>query len=264
MSGAATTYLWREGVLTPRDDCDIVPASIEVADSWFVTDGRVLALDLHRSRFLAGVPRELDADAEAFWDAAIAAIPRAGEWFPRVELRTQTQRPQFLFRLREAPERTRSVVVATHTGRDPRTSPRVKGPDLEDMVRLRTQVQARGAQEAVILTPEGFIAEGTTTCLAWWRGDALAIPADDIARIDSVTLRSVLALATAMGVDILREEARPDDLDGCEVWALNALHGIRIVTRWVDGPAVAEEPGRLDAWRRRLDALRRPLPEVAF
>jgi branched-subunit amino acid aminotransferase/4-amino-4-deoxychorismate lyase len=129
------------------------------------------------------------------------------------------------------------------------------------MVRLRTQVQPSGAQEAVILTPEGFVADGSTTCLAWWRGDALAIPSDDIARIDSVTLRSVLALATALGVDILRESVTPDELDGCEVWALNALHGIRIVTQWVNGPSVAEQPGRLDAWRRRLDALRRPLPE---
>ncbi|WP_395640551.1 aminotransferase class IV [Pseudolysinimonas sp.] len=261
MSGVATTFLWQGGVLTPRDDCDVVPASIDVADSWLVAEGSVLALDLHRSRFLRDVPPHVDA--EEFWEAAIAAIPRTGHWFPRVELRTQSSRLQLLFRLRSAPERNRSVVLATYTGRDPRTAPRVKGPDLEDMVRLRTQVQSVGAQEAVILTSEGFVAEGSTTCLAWWRGDALAIPSDDIARIDSVTLRSVLALATALGVDILREDARLDDLDGCEVWALNALHGIRIVTSWVGGPSVAEEPGRLDAWRRRLDALRRPLPEAA-
>ena len=112
----------------------------------------------------------------------------------------------------------------------------------------------------VTLKALGYVADGSTTCLAWWRGDALAIPDDAIERIDSVTLRSVLALATATGVDILRESARPEDLDGCEVWALNALHGIRIVTQWIGGPAVAEEPGRLDSWRRRLDALRRPLP----
>lgn len=272
MSGVATTFLWqdpssgsgRRGVLAVREDCDILPASIEVADSWLVADGTALALDLHRTRFMTGVPRGryLQFQPGEFWDAAIAAIPREGDWFPRVELRTQVLRPQFLFRLRSAPERSRSVVLATHTGRDPRSAPRLKGPDLEDMVRLRTQAQQKGAGEAVILTPEGFIAEGSTTCLAWWRGDALAIPSDDIARIDSVTLRSVLALATARGVDILREDARPEDLDGCEVWALNALHGIRIVTQWIGGPAVAEQPGRLDAWRRRLDALRRPLPEV--
>ena len=261
MSVAATTFRWSGGVLEPRDDCDVLPATMDAADSWLVDDGRVLALGLHRGRFLDAAVRGPYRDADAFWDAAIAAIPREGAWFPRVEARMQGEAPQLLFRLRPAPERSRSVVLATHTGRDPRTQPRVKGPDLEAMVRLRTSVQERGAGDAVILTPEGWVAEGSTTCLAWWRGDALAIPADDIARIDSVTLRSVLALATATGVDILHETGRPDELDGCEVWALNALHGIRIVTEWIGGPAVAEQPGRLEDWRRRLDALRRPLPE---
>jgi branched-subunit amino acid aminotransferase/4-amino-4-deoxychorismate lyase len=257
---AVITSRWTGGILEPRTDCDILPASIEAADSWLVTDGTVLALDLHRTRFMTSIPRGryTQLDPGAFWDAAMAAIPRSGDWFPRVELRTQLLQPQLLFRLREAPERPRSIVLATHTGRDPRTAPRFKGPDLEAMVRLRTSVQKKGAGDAVILTRDGYIADGSTTCLAWWRGDALAIPDDAIERIDSVTLRSVLALAT--GVDILRESARPADLDGCEVWALNALHGIRIVTQWIGGPEVAEEPGRLDTWRRRLDALRRPLP----
>jgi branched-subunit amino acid aminotransferase/4-amino-4-deoxychorismate lyase len=259
---AAITFRWSGGILEPRTDCDILPATIEAADSWLVTDGTVLALDLHRTRFMTSIPRGRykQLDPGAFWDAAIAAIPRTGDWFPRVELRTQLFQPQLLFRLREAPERSRSIVLATHEGRDPRTAPRFKGPDLEAMVRLRTSVQKEGAGDAVILTPEGFIADGSTTCLAWWRGDALAIPDDAIERIDSVTLRSVLALATATGIDILRESSRPEDLDGCEVWALNALHGIRIVTQWIGGPEVAEQPGRLDSWRRRLDALRRPLP----
>lgn len=265
MSAAATTFRWEDGVLEARDDCDVMPASIEAADSWLVTDGTVLALDLHRSRFLTSIPRGLlpRLDPGAFFDAAIAALPREDDWFPRVELRTQLLRPQLLFRLRPAPERSRSIVLATHTGRDPRTAPRFKGPDLEAMTRLRTSVQSQGAGDAVILTPEGWIADGSTTCLAWWRGDALAIPSDEIARIDSVTLRSVLALAAATGVDVLHEEARPADLEGCEVWALNALHGLRIVTSWIGGPATAEQPGRLESWRRRLDALRRPLPEAA-
>lgn len=263
MSAAATTFRWSDGALEARDDCDVLPATIEAADSWLVTEGRVLALDLHRTRFMTSIPRGRyrQLDPGAFWGAAIAAIPRAGDWFPRVELRTQLLAPQLLFRLRPAPERSRSVVLATHRGRDPRHEPRVKGPDLEAMVRLRTEVQQQGAGDAVLLTPEGYVAEGSTTCLAWWRGDALAIPADDIPRIDSVTLRSVLALATALGIDILRESVPPEELEGCEVWALNALHGIRIVTEWIDGPAVAEQPGRLEDWRRRLDALRRALPD---
>ena len=264
---AATTFLWRGGRLEARDDCDVVPARLHAADSWLVTEGQALALELHRSRFRAaahaddGIPAALADELDAFWQAALAELPRTGDWFPRVELREQLGTRQLLFRLREAPERARSVVLVTNDGRDPRTQPRIKGPDLEAMVRLRTEAQARGAGEAVILD-EGCVADGSTSALAWWWGDALCIPDPDLPRIDSVTLRSVLALATALGVDILTERRRPEELDGLEIWALNARHGIRIVTEWVDGPATAAQPGRLDAWRARLDALRRPLPAV--
>jgi hypothetical protein len=269
---AATTYLWRDARLEARDDCDVVPARMRAADSWLVSDGSVLALDLHRTRFRAAVeiadPLEDAAlrdtgldDTDAFWRAAIETVPRTGDWFPRVEFREQLGSPQLLFRLREAPERRRSAVLATHLGADPRTEPRIKGPDLEAMLRLRTEAQDRGADEAVILSEDGFVAEGSTSAFAWWRGDALAIPAPELDRVDSVTLRSVLALATALGVEILPEWRTPEEFDGLELWALNAKHGIRIVTSWVDGPALAAEPGRLDSWRARLDALRRPLPE---
>lgn len=262
---AAITYLWRDGVLEARDDCDLLPASIEAADSWLVTDGTVLALDLHRTRWGTSIPRGryLQLDPGEFWDAAIAAVPRSGAWFPRLELRTQLLRPQLLLRLREAPELKRSIVLATHTGRDPRTAPRFKGPDLEAMTRLRTEAQRRGADEAVLLSPEGFVSDGSTSSIAWWRGDALCVPADDIERVDGVTLRSVIGLATALGIDVLYESVTPAELDGLEVWSLNALHGIRIVTAWIDGPATAEQPGRLASWRARLDALRKPLPEQA-
>jgi branched-subunit amino acid aminotransferase/4-amino-4-deoxychorismate lyase len=259
---AAGVSLWREDHLEARDDCDVLPATIEAADSWLVVDGTVRALDLHRTRFMTSIPRGRyrELDPGAFWEAAIDAMPRTGLWFPRVELRTQLLRPQLLFRLREAPELKRSIVLATHHGRDPRTAPRFKGPDLEAMTRLRTEAQKRGADEAVILTHEGYVSDGSTTCLAWWRGEALCVPSTDIDRIDSVTLRSIIALATALGVDVLYESVRPGDLEGLEVWAVNALHGIRIVTRWIDGPSTAEQPGRLTAWQARLDALRKPLP----
>jgi hypothetical protein len=274
---ATTTFRWQGGLLRERDDCDVAPATILAADSWFVTDDRVLALGLHRMRFLdavaelaerRGLSAEVDTlDLEAFWETAIGSIPRQGDWFPRVELRVQNGAAELLFRLRIAPERHRSIVLATHHGDDPRTEPWLKGPDLEAMTRLRTDAQSLGADEAVLLGaiddgPERYLAEGSTTCLAWWTGEALCVPSNDLPRVDSVTLRSVLALATAIGVDVLHDAVLPGQLDGLEVWALNALHGIRIVTAWIDGPATAERPGRLDLWRARLDALRKPLPPL--
>ncbi len=260
---ATTVYLWRDGALEARDDCDVLPASIEAADSWLVTEGTVLALELHRTRFMTSIPRGRykQLDPGAFWDAAIAAIPRTGDWFPRFEMRTQILRPQLLFRLRGSPDRKRSIVLATHEGRDPRDSPRFKGPDLEAMTRLRTSAQGVGADEAVLLNADGYVADGSTTSIAWWRGESLCVPADDIERIDGVTVRSVVTLANALGIEVLHESVRPEELAGLEIWALNAVHGIRIVTSWIDGPPTAEEPGRLSAWQARLDALRKPLPE---
>jgi hypothetical protein len=244
-------FRWRDGRLEALEYCDMTASRIVAADSWLVADGTALALGLHRSRFLDSAP-----GAEEFWDAAVAAIPAVGEWFPRVELHEPRR---LVFRLRSAPERTRSAVLATWTGDDPRTEPSVKGPDLAAMLRIRTAVQADGADEAVILTEDGYVVEGAYSALLWWRGEILCGPPESFDRVDSVTARSVLTLARALGIDTHEEAVTPAELDGTELWALSALHGIRIVTKWVDGPQLAEKPGRLAQWRTRLDALRKPI-----
>jgi branched-subunit amino acid aminotransferase/4-amino-4-deoxychorismate lyase len=252
-------FEWLDGRLIVLEHCSTVESRVDAADSWLVTDGRTLGLTLHRARFLEGIPAALEPTAAAFWDAAIQQIPAEGDWFPRVELQARPTGPRLVFRLRSAPERSRSAVLATWGGRDPRTAPRVKGPDLAAMLRVRTSVQELGADEAVILTDDGYVVEGAYSSLLWWRGELLCGPPDDFPRVDSVTARSVLTLATALGIDVVEEAVTPAELDGTELWVLSALHGIRIATRWVDGPDLAEQPGRLAAWRARLDALRRPL-----
>jgi len=244
-------YRWTAAGLEALEYCDMTDTAIAVADSWLVTAGTALALDAHRRRFLA-----VATGAGAFWDAAIAAIPPEGDWFPRVELHTNQR---LLFRLRSAPELHRSVAIATWTGDDPWTQPLVKGPDLQRMLGIRTSAQAAGAGEAALLSPDGYLVDSATSALLWWRGEILCGPLAEFERIDSVTARSVLTLATALGVETHEEAVTPAELDGTELWALNALHGIRIVTGWLDGPQLAEQPGRLALWRRRLDALRRPL-----
>ncbi len=252
-------HRWHGGLLEPLEYCDMTDTSIVAADSWLVRAGAALALDLHRQRFLGAVTDT--AEARAFWDAAIAAIPDTGDWFPRVELQLRGDGLLFVFRLRSAPELSRSIRLVDAVG-DPRRSPLTKGPDTAVLAAARTAAQQRRADDAVILSPEGYVVESAHAALLWWRGDALCAPSPELARVDSVTARSVLTLATALGTDILYESVTPADLDGLEIWALNALHGIRIVTAWIDGPSPAEEPGRLGVWRSRLERLRRPLRPV--
>jgi branched-subunit amino acid aminotransferase/4-amino-4-deoxychorismate lyase len=255
-------YRWHEGALSPLEYCDMTDTVIEVADSWLVTEGLCLALSLHQDRFSGSIDPGLRAtlDVDAFWDAALSLIPRAGDWFPRGELQSRSGAPLLIFRLRSAPALSSSVIVATQLGSDPRTTPRVKGPDLDAMLRLRTGVQPLGAGEAIILTSDGYVVEGAYSGLLWWRGEILCGPPREFDRIESVTVRTVLTLALALGIETHEEAVTPAELDGVELWSLSALHGIRIVTGWVDGPGLAELPGRLAQWRSRLGALRRPLP----
>jgi branched-subunit amino acid aminotransferase/4-amino-4-deoxychorismate lyase len=254
-------YRWHDGALEALEYCDMADTVLDAADSWLVTDGTALALGLHRDRFLAAIPRTHSAAlrAEEFWDASIESIPREGDWFPRVELQRRSGALLLVFRLRTAPERSNHVALTTWSGPDPRSRPTVKGPDLAAMVRVRTAIQPLGAGEAVILSPEGYVIEGAYSALAWWRGNILCSPPSDFERVDSVTFRSVSALAAALGVQTWQEAVTPAEIADTEVWSMTALHGIRIVTEWIDGPAVAQLPGRLPRWRARMDALRKPL-----
>ena len=262
---ASSIFRWHDGELRLLDCCDTTDSVIAAADSWLVIDGAALAIDLHRSRFFDAIDRtpaahhELDLDN--FWKAAIATIPRNGEWFPRVELQLHSGAPRLVFRLRPAPERGKSVRLVTHRGPDPRTTPLVKGPDLSALLRARAAAQSRGADEAVIASPDGYVVEGAYSSILWWRGETLCAPSPELERIDSVTAASVVTLATALSIDLYYESVEPAELDGLEIWALSALNGIRIVTEWIDGPATAEKPGRLGAWRARLDRLRKALPQ---
>jgi branched-subunit amino acid aminotransferase/4-amino-4-deoxychorismate lyase len=256
-----TIYRWHDGRLVALDYCDMTDTSIEVADSWLVTSGTVLALGLHRERFLSSMSADARSEtrADEFWDVASALLPRQGDWFPRVELQRRSDSHLLVFRLRTAPKRSNNLAELTWTEGDPRTVPNIKGPDLATMTRLRTTAQASGANEAVILSDDGYVVEDSHSGLLWWRGEILCGPPLDLPRVDSVTVRSVLALATALGVETYQESVTPAEIADTELWSLNALHGIRIVTKWVHGPKLAQLPGRLALWRARLDALRKPI-----
>ena len=184
----SSIHRWHEGELHLLDYCDLTDTRTAAADSWLVTEGSTLALDLHRQRFFDAAGALID-DLDRFWSASIAAIPHTGDWFPRIEVQLRGGDAFAVFRLRTAPALSRSVRLASHHGADPRTSPRIKGPDTAALLRIRTEAKAAGADEAVIISPDGFVVEGAYSAILWWRGDVLCAPSPDLDRVHSVTAR---------------------------------------------------------------------------
>ncbi|WP_293697859.1 aminotransferase class IV [uncultured Agrococcus sp.] len=227
-------------------------SSVAVVDSWLSVAGQVLAFPAHVDRFARSVERTGGdaAEAAAAIAAARSATPADGDFFPRIEF---TATGGFTHDIRPAPERLPGAVLWTAPV-DPREHPTVKGPDLPELAGLRMIAAEHGANEAVVLD-DGVVSEAAHASIAWWRGDRLFYPDDALPRVDSVTWRVVRTLATSLGTELVPSLAAPQDLEGSEVWVMSALHGIRGVEQWVDGPSVAP-PERRDLWQARLIALR--------
>ncbi|MFC0627987.1 aminotransferase class IV [Kribbella deserti] len=207
--------------------------SLLVADSFLLDDGRARGLDLHRERFLASCA-DAGIDASAFWLDAVARLPRGGRWFPRVELSADRE---LSLRLRPAPPLGGQVRVSRYDGPDPRVAPAVKGPDLDVLGELKALAAKEKQADEVLLTGTGGVVfEAAYSAVLWWEDETLCVPPADLPVLASVTVRLLRSIAAERGVRVAERRRTLDDLAGREAWLANALHGIRPVAAWIDGP----------------------------
>lgn len=280
MSGMAAEHA-RPGPSAPE-------AQLLVADSFRVRRhprtgaAEVRGWGRHAARFtssaLAALPRPendaadhaaLQERIDAFLDEARARIAAYGEGFPRLELRAAPApggEPEFGLSLRPLPELRESIELRSAPGiRLDR--PDRKGPNVDRLLALNRGLMA----EALLLDDDGRAIEGATTSLVWWTDgtDASGRVIRSDARVASVT-ESILVDAAQRRLDRREPYSHPSgalsrrrptlaELRRSEVWAVNALHGIRVVTR-IDGIAqAAPDQHRLRWFRGALDRSWEPL-----
>ena len=88
MQGESLFFCLRDGELVAANESNNQDARLAAADSWLVDDGRVRALDLHFARFRSAIARvapDHERYLDKFFEAVVAALPRTGRWFPRIE-----------------------------------------------------------------------------------------------------------------------------------------------------------------------------------
>jgi branched-subunit amino acid aminotransferase/4-amino-4-deoxychorismate lyase len=222
-----------------------------VADSWLVDDGRTRAVEEHWARFGRSCRAHGIGDDELsrFRASVTAAVPARGRWFPRIELRARG----LDVRVRPAPPLAAAARVTVAPPGDPRSCPRRKGPDLELLIGLREAARAHGADELLLCDEEGALREGALSSLLWWEGETLWTTPDEHT-LPGVTRGLALALARERGVQLGVRSPLPAELAGREVWLTSALHGIRVVSAWLQ-PAQAAGAAQLAAsWRTWLAA----------
>lgn len=259
---ARLRWVAAERDFVPVDEPADEPAGIKAMDSWLVKDGQVRALSAHIQRFsstcarITALPPERSAE---FVRAAVQRIPGTGRWFPRVELVGDSDASQLQLWIRPAPARGEAVRLWISAEPDRRVHPSVKGADLNHLAALRREAADAGADEALILSTDGLIREGASTSILWWRRDVLCAPPETPDILPGVTRAGLLRLAAEHGIRVELEELTPPDLAGLEVWAVNALHGIRPVSRWVGTPIDAGPSHRARRWNAQLDRLVGPV-----
>lgn len=257
MSNEEQLFVFEAGLKATTSQ-NLLDGHLAVADSWLVEDGRVRHLAEHFERFTNWAGEiTMRPDYQAFLDAVVEAIPRAGRWFPRIELlfNKDDAASQLVFRLREAPDQIDSMTLWSYNEPDPRANPTVKGPDLSLGLQMRRAAQMHGADEAVILNSEGYILEGALSSLVWFRDDVLCAPGNDLPWIPSITRMEVFAIADQMGLGTRTEKVKPADLVGLEIWGLSSLHGIRPVDEWVGLGGPVGHPRHFEAFSKRLRML---------
>jgi branched-subunit amino acid aminotransferase/4-amino-4-deoxychorismate lyase len=100
----------------------------------------------------------------------------------------------------------------------------------------QAEVQAAGADDALLLTSRGLVAEGVVWSMFWWESDRLATPSLALGVLPGIARARIMAL-----VPTIECERRPGELMGRSLFAANAVRGI-IPIRSLDGVLVPDDP----------------------
>ncbi|QPO13652.1 aminotransferase class IV [Thalassospira sp. A40-3] len=114
----------------------------------------------------------------------------------------------------------------------------IKSTNYMDNIAAKQEVQKYGAQDALILSADGHVAETTVANLFGIIGETLWTPDEDTGILCGLARDYVLQVAKESEIEVTFEPKAPEELKEFDaVFTANALQGLRVVDR-VDGYVV--------------------------
>jgi branched-subunit amino acid aminotransferase/4-amino-4-deoxychorismate lyase len=202
-----------------------------------VRDGAIPFLERH----LARLARSLAALGLAAPDRDVAELVRPlagiGEGVLRVEVRDG--RASVTVRALPLPVSPHVVTARTsHVAYPHKTTAR------DAFERAAAEATAAGADDALLLTAAGWVAEGTVWTVCWWEGERVRTPALSLGVLPGIG-RARLAELAPLDEDRAPREA----LVGRSLFLVNAVRGV-VALAALDGAAVPQDPRTAEVARR--------------
>ena len=104
--------------------------------------------------------------------------------------------------------------------------------------RALAEARAAGADDAVLLTPGGYVAECAVWGIFWWEGDRLCAPALELGVLPGVARARLAELRGGL----VERRVKPGDLEGAALFVANAARGVVPVAS-LGGRPVTQNPG---------------------
>jgi len=126
---------------------------------------------------------------------------------------------------------------AVITASEPHVPYRHKTTERDCFLDAAAEAERAEADDALLLTPAGFVAEGTVWSLFWWEGDTLCTPALDLSILPGIGRARVLELVARV------DEAHSprQGLAGKSLFLTNAVRGV-VPIRSLDGVPARPDP----------------------
>ena len=203
-----------------------------------VREGRIPFLERHLARLerslrALGLPRPAR-------DVAALVTPFSGTG--NAVLRVEVCDGRATVTVRELPALDAPAVI---TASEPHRPYPHKTTERDCFVDAAEEAEIAEADDALLLTPEGWVAEGTVWNVFWWDGDRLHTPAEDVGILPGIGRARVLELAGTVEQGRYRRQA----LEGKSLVLTNAVRGI-VPLASLDGVRVKDDPRTAELARR--------------